>query len=889
MKPARENLSRYRGFALPMTIIAVAGLTLLLVGLITVLSLERKTARSYSDAARADLAVESGLATALASVTEITKSDDTIVFRLEDPVEPKPSAPTSERPLGYREQFFTYGAKFKNGAWLGIPLFSGAAQTPIGNDRINTQPLVSSLTTFIQDTVKLGKLTENDQNIPRAKWVDVPSTDPKGYNLRYSFWVEDLSGRINGVYAGVNKTLPTASNPAMPDMNVLVNTRHNTADINLFSVFYPDANPNSDPGFLKLPLPFEAENESFRNKLRTSASLRSYFNGNSQPDRAIDEKRIEPYVSYYSTTPPIPRPPAVIPQGFGYADAGLPAPDLNEFVSSNNIDALADHIERNLPDFKNRRGGFPASENYLKTIAASIIDYADEDNNSTTGSGYRGVDSYPFVNELFDRYQWSGGSGSTIEITVETYAEFWNPSQLPISGSIVFTNDNRHEIRIPPAATHNFSAVTFPAVQVAIPPNGFLVRLLGSRTYTFPTGAFPPSSLTFNNTTTSNFSLRWNGGIVDYARGGLQRTSGTLRPGSSQAKWKGNSSPALDYSIGQSGDPRSSAYISTWVFANNYDANTNWGGRCLKSAISNTNYNQVRLQEWADRGSNSSPGTSAGSDSKRPTEVIYPANQPEMAPAFISNLGRYHSLGELGNIYDPAQWQDIEVKNSSPNPNAGGGFTLAIGKPEFGNFDSEGRRSAQLLDLFSLENSTYMKTPGARPININTAPYEVLRTLAAGVKLDADPASPNVKPPSDAAFGDVFARFVTNQRRDSPLRGPSDLNNIRNNPLTPRDPTKPADTPFFGSVASYPKNPPSDNSWDDAGREELMRKIIHLVAFQSKTFRIVVSGEARDQKGKLMSRATREYHYSIEPERDSLGVVIPGGTPRIMKHYEKSL
>ncbi len=197
-----------KGFALPMSIIAVAGLMMLLVGMLTVMSLERKTARSYSDAARAEMALESGLSAALASVKEVAARDNSIIFRLDDPVAPTLS--DSARPLGFREQFFTYGAVFNPtnpttpaiGNWRAIPLFSGSTEIGAGSSAITTTPLLAELTDYVKDAEVLGTTTVNDQTIPRARWVDVPATDAKGYSFRYAYWIEDLSGRIDGTNAG---------------------------------------------------------------------------------------------------------------------------------------------------------------------------------------------------------------------------------------------------------------------------------------------------------------------------------------------------------------------------------------------------------------------------------------------------------------------------------------------------------------------------------------------------------------------------------------------------------------------------------------------------------------------------------------------------------------
>ena len=862
-----------RGLALPMTIIAIAALVLLVVGLITVVTLERKTARSYSDATRADLAVESGLAVALGSLTEIAKIDDSIVFRIEDPFEPEVTDSDNERPLGYREQFFTYGAVFENDAWRGLPLFSGGVEEDLGTDVIDLSLVNTSLSAYLGDAEELFDVTEYDQNIPRAQWVEVPAdpSDDRDYTMRYSYWVEDLSGRIDGRHVGAEPR----------DLGITA------AELDASTILDPSASDGAFPDVL----------DDKRESLRTTSSLRLYVDED-------EAKRLEPYVHYYDEERTV-IPQSVIPQGFGYADAGELAPDLNEFVSEADVEGIADHISTNLPDFDARKGGLFASEDYLKTLAASMIDYADADSNATVGNGYRGVDSYPFVNELFDRYEWTGGGANDVKVTVETYAELWNPSDKQAVGTLFFNNENKHQISVPPSGAQKFTSSgnyikrfvenpTSSSDEAAIPPNGFAVVFLGEKEYSFPaSGSFPPTELIFTTTTDSSYTMRWNARLVDIPRGGLQRTDGNLRFGNSNRKWKGNSSPALDYSSGQSGDPRSSYYINTWVFANNYDGNSNWGGRCLKRSISNSDYNEVRLEEWGDSGTNSTPGTRATGDATRPNALSYPPNQPDMAPTSISNAGRYNSLAELGNIFDPAQLADVNSTFPVGSSDAGGGFSLAIGRPEFGAFDRDGQRSAQLLDLFSIQPEVGASTVLGRPININTAPREVLRALVAGVTYDGDPATSSVETPTDGEVGDIFADYVIAQRQIHPLRGPSDFNNIRKNPDTTRDPTTPEDSPFFGSLDAYPTGAQPVDSWDDAGREELFRKTFNLVTYSSKTYRIVVAGEVLDSNGNLVSSTTREYHYSLEPQRDSTtGEILlnASGEPtlEITKLYEKS-
>lgn len=863
------------GLALPMTIIAVAGLTLLLVGLLTVLTLERKTARSYSNAARADLAVESGLAVALGTLTEIAKRDDSIVFRIEDPVEP--TVTSTERPLGFREQFFTYGAIYENGNWRGLPLFSGATETALGTTRIDTASLLTSLGPYIMDAVAIGRLSEHDQNVPRAKWVEIPAIDAKDYTTRYSYWIEDLSGRIDGRTAA---TLPRGEGLS-------------PAEIDYATILEPTTEEPTLPISLT----------SARANLLTPASIRPLFTGAERPSRPIDGKRLEPYIYFFPDSPIDPAPPKTIPQGFGYADAGQPTPDLNKFVTDKDVDGLTDHIKKQIPTFEQRKGGFPASEDYVKTIAASIIDYADTDNDATTGTGYRGVDSYPFVNELFDRYEITGQTDEETEISVETYIELWNLSHQQINGEIQFTNINTMRFKMPPNGDQQFAQFTLPPQNVSIPPNGFKVLYLGEKKYTFANGVGRPVQLIFYASQQQNFELRWNGLVVDKARYGVERTGGFLEPaprpnGDDQYtyNWKGNASPTHNTNAGQTGDPRASYYVDS-TYRNHTYNKSNWGGRSEKRGTTTPSTYEVRISDWPDKGSSSTSGIRPPNDKVRPISksggsatalengTPYPLNQPEMAPAFISNSGRYDSLAELGNVFDPAQWEKIEDSAAyNSQKNAGGGVSLAIGRPELPPFDKDGLRAAQLLDIFSLSPATGAAPKLGEPVNINTAPREVLRTLLGGLTLSADPANPAIVPPRENQCGDLFADNVIARRAKFPLRSFSDLTLIGKT-----QPPATNEIRFFGNPASYPAGVMPGATWDDAGREELFRKVGGLVKFQSKTFRIVVAGETLDTQGRTIARSACEYHYRVEPQRDANGMPLPASSVTFTKLYEKNL
>jgi hypothetical protein len=244
-----------------------------------------------------------------------------------------------------------------------------------------------------------------------------------------------------------------------------------------------------------------------------------------------------------------------------------------------------------------------------------------------------------------------------------------------------------------------------------------------------------------------------------------------------------------------------------------------------------------------------------------------------MAPAWMANRP-LQSLAEIGHIFDPAQWRDVELSSFAADARAGGGITLAIGRPEYAAFDREGRRAAQLLDLFALTPKPQDDLPR---ININTASREVLRCLIAGQELSRDPQLGPIFPPSHQAVGDRFADAVIATRNRAPLRSISDLNLIRLHPGQMRNYNNPqADTePFFGSRLSYPNSSQPEDSWDDAGREELFQRVSSLVTFQSKTFRIVVAGQVLNQAGAVIGRKVREYVIEIAPARDEQGAIIP--------------
>jgi len=209
--------SRKKGFALPMTIIAVAGLTLLLIGLLTVLTLERKTARSYSDSARADLAVESGLAVTIAQITnflnrpEVTGAAFT-TWAYHPGGETTPGsllALTAERP------------EFDDGTTAGIPFLSADNTVWLGTSGGDPDNLLADFQAGSEDVFDFnanGALGAMN-GACLARWQDF-DTDSQGRKTRFAVWVDDENARLDVTQIGTQVREDGNSPAEMPFFEV---------------------------------------------------------------------------------------------------------------------------------------------------------------------------------------------------------------------------------------------------------------------------------------------------------------------------------------------------------------------------------------------------------------------------------------------------------------------------------------------------------------------------------------------------------------------------------------------------------------------------------------------------------------------------------------------
>ncbi len=435
----------------------------------------------------------------------------------------------------------------------------------------------------------------------------------------------------------------------------------------------------------------------------------------------------------------------------------------------------------------------------------------------------------------------------------------------------------------------------------------------------------PSFTITFPNPTTDNyFQLYWNlpgtskqnKGIIDLARGGLQRDQNLspgmkyngydptgLTPGLPKTPdptknvWRGNPSPPNNNGSGQFGDPRASWYITDPWPSGDYVNDSYWGGPTP----------QILPLTWPDSGHPFDPlqvGKQPSGPGQTPVDIMAgPTPAPAPSTKSISLLSTVPrdalaSVAELGNVFDPAQLSYAVTNPGGDLPDipssatldskGGGGHTLAIGRPEFSRFDTNGMRAWQLLDVFGLTTGT--------TINLNTASFEVLRALAAGILQNRDPAivpsalTTTLYPPtastptssedpsrSSGGQADLFAQAVINSR---PLLSTSALSAIR---VTPPGGSQPE--PFFGNPHQY-NNQAAPTEWNDAGREELFAKILNLATTRSRNFRVFVTGQSLDKNGNVLSTVTKVYQVFVKPNRAADGTIQ---SQQVVIKYEGSM
>lgn len=816
------------GFTLPVVLVIVGGLLILAVGILLLSTVERGTARAYSNREKARLAVRAGLEQLRVQLAAEAANDDFLILQ---------SLP---------------GTPVVSGREVAPHLFLARGQdagTPAGSPLFRYVPLFSSAGSPADATLAAPGLTAllpaagaqaaEFSTLPyldkvRVAWIPIRD-DQNRIVARYAYWVEDLQSRVDPAIAGnakgssgdharVEWPFPA---PGINDQAAAANQR-SLDQIALFALD-PAATQDQQRDLGKALLRNRkllvspgsalaaAEFSPPLNRL-TAASTDGGVPGDliDLRQRAV-ERGLSTGVRPYLEQPRVP-----FSAGMDPAATGDPKLNLNALLVKSRataIDEMAAFIRRALPQFDSRKGGFP--DDYVKTVAANILDYADADSEPSVGTGYRGVDAYPLVSEYVFRSSWldvrTVGTRKFLDLSTTIFVELWNMTNLPVQGRAEVSYENNYSFQIPPnpnpvsladlsTASHSLTRSDghwwFPAFNVSLAPNEYRAYRCGTVSYSFDAvsaAEWIASPLILGGETYaergSGYRMRWNGVLVDQARGGVHRNDSFLRfPTTAKegrhvnrltipahSHWRGFPS-SRDNNMG---DARMSHYLQSPQDANVYPQNYSPNRRNIREGtIYNGNnfqvYGRVLPSEWPDGGHDSPFGTANMSGLLGMTQTsfnddhrIQPddnrffnqlpslANGAEEAPTRISNRGRFFSITELGHAYDPVMWRVRAVNATLNNAGVswgdvtstsvsstdhGGGNTLRIGRPEHPRFDVAGTRASHLMDLFHVgisrsdlaaerEGNT-VNVEGQ--INLNTASKTALRQLVAG-RLRQDP------------------------------------------------------------------------------------------------------------------------------------------------------
>lgn len=930
------------GFALPAVLVIVSALLVLVIGMLMVVGTERRTARSYVDYQRADLAVRAGLEDIKGILTNQAANDTFTIVQatFKEPLQP-----------GHTRAPFLFLAQGKKAtdtafAFHYTPLFSATAPPPDTGllAAPEVEPLISAQPA---DHLALSPLPYLDK--VRAAWVPIYNEN-KQMVARYAYWVEDLQGKIDPKYLG-NAEGPGGSQlaAAYPFPAPGLNSEPAAADkpaLNRIPLYPLDPASTTDkPGDLgksliaRRPLLLSPDSVLAAANLQPPLTRDTFGHLTDPKARAVEENLATTMQSYLEQ----PRVPYAT--GIDAAVAGEPKLNLNALLAKGpaGVEQMAAFIKKALPDFEERKGGFP--DDYLKTLAANAIDYADADSESTLVPGsHRGLDGFPLLSEISLQINYLGvqtvNNRKILNWQFRLFAELWNMTTqdvsgksrlsyevaLPMEGIGAGTSSKRFDdptiLNDPAKATHQLVKIDdkfwTQEIQVALKPNEYKEYEFASVTYKIDVGPASifitgPVSLT-ETLGAAGCSLKWNDQEVDRIPGIVRQKTGLefqLTKPASESK-----ATVAALSLGpytedpegfrnNPGDPRSSYYLRSSEFPCGENAspeNTSPNRRNIRrssiydndSARKPKTYGRVLPSEWPDGGHDSPVGswTIVKDNAMVPTDPSYNWTQNPLvtqAPQRLSNLGRFYSATELGRLYDPLMWRptydnttdtysirtglmptsrfswpDV-LPSSPPSPEHGGGNTLRIGRPEHLAFDRPGKRASHLLDLFhagrsreadaKLREGNLVAIQGH--VNVNTAPRDALRTLAAGA-LQQDPLLATTTSTQSHQGSPLMAAPTTKTTLYAPSTDPkTEADRIADAILRSRPFASPAEMaqakdadgkPVFGNAELYrtgnqlPAN--TRLQWTDAAAEEVFARVYEASTVRSRNFRVWVVGQA---------------------------------------------
>jgi hypothetical protein len=462
-----------RGFALPAILVVVGALLILAVGALLVVGIERNTSRAFSDRERANLAARAGLEDVKGILAKEAANDDFIILHgpeIKDSKAKKDPAP------------YLYLARGSGGgedvSYRYIPLFSAEtqpAEVPAGSPI--KAPEAKDL---------IGTLTEEVSALPwyapaKVSWVKI--LNAKGQMVsRYAYWVEDLQSRVDAGTAGnakdtggahkrygwkggdMQSTEESARFPA-PGLNAEESKpgpdgRDTAPPLDQVALYVmdPESKAKDESNLDKTIIDGRKALISPESILAVAGITPPLTRGEdgrlaNLTARALEEN-LTASVQPYDEQPLVP-----FAYGIDPSVTGEPKLNLNSLLAkppAAAVDEMAAWISQALPDFESRKGGFP--DNYLKTLAANALDYADSDSEATTSGSfmltgpdaYRGLDAYPLLSEVILHFKYQGvrtvRGRKVMNWQIQVFVELWNHTNFPVAGSFRVSYENKLKI-----------------------------------------------------------------------------------------------------------------------------------------------------------------------------------------------------------------------------------------------------------------------------------------------------------------------------------------------------------------------------------------------------------------------------------------------------------
>lgn len=668
-----------RGFTLPAILVVVGALLILAVGALLIVGIERNTSRAFSDRERANLAARAGLEDLKGIFAKEVANDDFLVLQGQ---ETKASGAAKD-PAPY-----LYLARGSGGddkvSYRYVPLFSAATVPPA--------PTAGSPIEAPAGKDLIGSLTKEVSALPwhdpaKVSWVNILNANGKMIS-RYAYWVEDLQGRVDAGTAGntkdtagahkrygwktgdMAKTEKSAKFPA-PGLNAEESKpgpdgRDAAPPLDQVALYLidPEAKAKDESSLDKTIIDGRKALISPDSVLAVSGMLPPLTRGADGRLEKVEARALEENLT--ASVQPYDEQP-VVPFAFGIDPSvtGKPKLNLNALLAKpaeTAVDEMAAWIKKGLPDFENRKGGFP--DDYLKTLAANAIDYADTDNDGTVstssimGSGsYRGLDAYPLMSEVILHIKYLGNSvqkGRKVLLwQMIIYAELWNHTNHRVQGNarISYENgmrppaigagvlgdrfddpalmDDPDQVKSIPALSRINDRYWSAPIAVDLVPNQYKFYKAVTVNYTMDVG---PSSQTlqskfeiYEDLGSSGISLMWNDKEVDrndkLVRGNSSPTNPELEFNTNTAKQSGKANiPGHSYGIynqnndykNNMGDSRQALYLRGSAYPlsdNSYPSNVSPNRRNIRNFTIYKNgqgqsavYGRVLPSEWPDGG-----------------------------------------------------------------------------------------------------------------------------------------------------------------------------------------------------------------------------------------------------------------------------------------------